>query len=129
MAGGARVEQEVRGVRRHCPTPRGPRCPRVVAVRSLSQDSSKIAQQTLIFCKGALISVNAEVLRPQEEMGASEPESRANTPRAPGSSEPLAADLPLRAAQGPVVPPGQHDLGFWSERGACSRSCLELNTG
>lgn len=92
-------------------------------------DSSKIAQQTLIFCKGALISVNAEVLRPQEEMGASEPESRANTPRAPGSSEPLAADLPLRAAQGPVVPPGQHDLGFWSERGACSRSCLELNTG
>lgn len=37
MAGGARVEQEVRGVRRHCPTPRGPRCPRVVAVSSLSQ--------------------------------------------------------------------------------------------
>lgn len=172
MAGGARVEQEVRGVRRHCPTPRRPRCPRVVAVHSLSQgkrapdspgadsdpsgfavslfrsnppgnthpqpdhatieapglsgsgDRTRFAQRrrptawgppfpsraacggmsagfsprlgsfqihqrfgqpTLIFGKGALISVNAEVLRPREEMGASEPEIRVNMPRAPGS--------------------------------------------
>lgn len=78
-------------------------------------DSSKIAQQTLIFGKGALVSVNAEVLRPREEMGALEPETRANRTRAPRSSELLAADLVLRAAQGPGVPPRQHDLGFWSE--------------
>lgn len=38
--------------------------------------------------------------------------TRANTPRAPGLSELLAADLALRATQGPGVPPRLLNLGL-----------------
>lgn len=76
--------------------------------------SSRVAQ--LILGESACVAVNAEVLRPREEMGASEPEKHGEHATCSGTFRVTGCRSGSVGCSGlRVPPPRQRDHGFWND--------------